>query len=230
MSKTTLLMASALAAFACSGLATAATLDVSFNPSTYSVTTYGYQGDLLTTNTLVPMQSQGGTEWDNVNTPPVIGLWTATYSFDLPTTGYQLVISNLAANDSAVVELNGTIVDAAGIFGSSSGQAPGYFIFSPTGTAQSQKFYDNYSQYNGSPLHITAPLTVGSNTLEIFVDNTGNGIRGNSFQQGSTSLLFTGDVTNVPEPRSWAFLILGFGFIGVATRWMTRHSAAKART
>jgi hypothetical protein len=139
--------------------------------------------------------------------------FTDTVAFTLPTgfTDAALNISLYQADDRSVLELNGTQISNTGIFG----PGQGFFFFSDGGPNLPYTFING----NNGPTFATLPVSpfiAGLNTLVFLVDNTNAGIQG-SASGGPTQVIFDGTVTftaAVPEPSTWAMLILGFCGIG----------------
>ena len=149
-----------------------------------------------------------------------IMFWTATTTFTLPATGTPVLsITDLAADDSVVVELNGTAIASAGI----GGPGAGFFIFNPAGSAVAWKFLGNGPQ----SISVTSPFNVGANTLELIVNNTNFGISGTSLTTGPSSLAFTASISVVPELSTWSLMLIGLAGLGYAG-YRSRKSAAFA--
>ena len=128
------------------------------------------------------------------------------------------------------VLLNGSIVAASGIYepGNVGPYAAGQIVLTPNGPAQPQLFQANGDITSATPV-VVGGLLAGTNTLELIVNNTFNGI--NSGYNGSdctasdglcgnnpSNLSFAGTVTDVasavPEPSTWAMVLLGFAGVG----------------
>src|SRR5271165_4596446 len=179
----------AVAAAAGASQASAAT-NVSINTATYTYASWTPSGN-PTSNNISRLGGLGGP----CNTPDCvtndnIGYWTATTTFNASASS-KLTITDLAADDSVVMELNRTVIPAAsaGIFG----PGAGYFIFTPTGSAQAWNFAGNQEfKPPQNPLVVSTGFKSGSNTLELIVDNTDDGIYGQSLTGGPSSLYFSG--------------------------------------
>jgi PEP-CTERM motif len=200
--------------------ASAGVVDVSINTASYTYSVWDTTGASLP----ITPQSNGG---DTVQTPYPgcdCAFWTATTSF---IGGSSLTITNLQADDSVVVLLNGNIVAASGIYepGNVGPYAPGQIVLTPNGPAQLQLFQSNGDITATTPV-VVGGLLAGTNTLELIVNNTFNGIdAGNCGPSDGlcgnnpSNLSFTGSVNDavasaVPEPSTWAMMILGFAGIG----------------
>src|SRR5262249_24767166 len=119
--KITTLLASIAAVCLTAGTALAS-VDVSLQTAPYTFSSFDPSG-----NPLVTTPSPTGS--DGFANDQTVGFWTATTTFNLTSAADTLSISDLAADDRVVVELNGTVVAAAGLFGPGTGT----FIFTPTG-------------------------------------------------------------------------------------------------
>jgi PEP-CTERM motif len=198
-----LLAGVALAVLIGPAVAAAATIDLSINAAPYSFASFDTSGNPIAGNVV----DAGADQVTNNDT----AFWTATDTFNLSSVnGASLAIADLFADDRVVVELNGNIVAAAGLFA----PGEGTFIFTPTGAQVPQSFLGN-----GLQTISAGGLVVGANTIELIVNNTNNGING-GLTQGPSSLGFTGVVTTagVPEPATWAMMMIGFGGLGMAMR------------
>jgi hypothetical protein len=194
-------------------LAHAVSIDLSINTATYTYASFDPSGNPVA-NGVTGGVGNGVSNTENV------GFWTATTTFDLTSTNVSLGITDLAGDDRVVAELNGVVVGAAGIFG----PGPGMFIFTPTGSQVPQDF----SGEGGQGITVTSPFVVGTNTLELIVNNTGSGIYG-GLGTGTTSIFFSGVVSSTtPEPAPWALMLIGFGAMGAALRIGRRASTATA--
>jgi hypothetical protein len=134
----------------------------------------------------------------------------ATFVLPVGFTNAVLNTSLFAADDRAVLQLNGTNVSETGILGPGSGSF--YFLSDGSDNAAYNFRYDN-STSTFDP--ITVPFVVGTNTLHFIVNNTLNGIFGGPIPGNHAALLFEGTVSfdavsAVPEPSTWAMMLLGF--------------------
>ena len=137
-------------------------------------------------------------------------------TFVLPE-GFSNAVLNtslFAADDRAVLQLNGTNVSETGIFGPGSGS----FYFLPDGSDNAAY---NFRYNNGTLTFdpITGPFVVGTNTVHFIVNNTHNGIFGGPVPGNHAALYFEGTVSfdtvsPVPEPSTWAMMLLGFAGVG----------------
>ena len=167
---------------------------------------------------------------DNGSTP----YWTATTTFAAPAPGEALWLVNFRPDDRAVILLNGVQVGAYG------GLGPGEstFVFTPGGPEVPQYFQNSCCE-GGAPLdaEVTGPFVAGVNTLEFIINNTGHGIYGNLTDMGPSRLGFQGAIAvspppplpppppGVPEPSTWAIMLVGLGSIGMAMRASRRNPA-----
>ena len=134
--------------------------------------------------------------------------WTATTTFAEPSPGEKLFITQLRADDRAVMLLNGVQVEAFG------GLGPGLstFVFSPGGPELPQFFQNNCCEPGSGmqlDLALSGPLVSGVNTLEFIINNTNHGIFGPITDIGPSRLAFQGGICSercdfaVPEPSTW---------------------------
>jgi hypothetical protein len=141
------------------------------------------------------------------------GFFTETLTFDLPSnfTNAALNISLFATDDRAIVDLNGTEISNTGIFGPGNGS----FFFVDGGPVFAHTFING----NDGPYGTLSGATfqVGTNTLLFIGNNTNGGINGGE-SGGPAAIFFDGtvtfDVAGVPEPSTWAMMILGFCGLG----------------
>jgi hypothetical protein len=142
--------------------------------------------------------------------------YTVDATFVLPV-GFSNAVLNtslFAADDRAVLQLNGTSVSETGIFGPGSGS----FYFLPDGSDNAAY---NFRYGNGTLTFdlVTGPFVVGTNTLHFIVNNTNTGITGGPTPNNHAALYFEGTVSfdavaPVPEPSTWAMMLLGFAGVG----------------
>ena len=151
-----------------------------------------------------------------------------TQSFVLPAgfTNAFLNVASLAADDLAVVQINGVNILGAGIFGPGNGNV----FYTQFGGSQPYTFAFNNGAINQS---FAAPFNAGNNTINVIVNNNNAGINtGNSgLTGGPNSLDFVGTVTfdapaAVPEPATWGLLLVGFAMTGFAMRRRSNVVAA----
>jgi hypothetical protein len=150
---------------------------------------------------------------------------TVDETFVLPSGFTNAVLNTTAfgADDRAVLLLNNTIVSSEGIFGPGIGS----FFFTSGGTNDPFTFLYGNNSTTFDP--ITSPFVTGLNILHFIVNNTNQGIQGTELGGGPSSLNFEGSVTfasAVPEPSTWAMVILGFAGIGFATYRRGRRPGA----
>jgi hypothetical protein len=203
-----LLAVTAFAALIVPAIAAAATLDVSINTAPYVFASFDTSGAAIAGD----VANNGGDQVTNNDTP----FWTATYSFNLTSANQVLTITDLSADDIVGVELNGNLVAAAGIFAPGPG---GQGTFYPTPTSPGELLTGVLT--NG-PQSVTSTglFSVGANTIELIIDNTNNGVDGGGLTGGPSSVAFSGSISpaGVPEPASWAMMLVGFGGLGAAMR------------
>ena len=154
--------------------------------------------------------------------------WTATTNFTLPAgfTSADLNITDLECDDRCVLELNGTIIDNAGIFGPGAGS----FVFTANGTNDPFTFNANGARN----IDVTSGFLVGSNVLLLILNDTGTGISGSLTNGpngpagptgfGRAATLTFNAPTGVPEPASWIMMLLGFGGIAASLRFRRARS------
>jgi hypothetical protein len=194
-----------------------ASIDVSLNTAPYVFASYDASGNPIAGD----VESGSGDYVSNNDTP----FWTATYTFDLTSTADTLAIADLAADDRVEVELNGDPIAASGIYG----PGTGVFMFTPTGSQVSETFLGNNVLSASDPLDVTGPFNIGDNTIELIINNTGNGISG-GLTGGPSSANFTAEVITpaaggVPEPASWLLITTGVLAIGAGLRVRRREAA-----
>ncbi len=148
------------------------------------------------------------------------GFWTAQLTFAIPAgaTGVTLTYPSFTVDDRAVLELNGVT------FASGSGMGLGEMELLDGGPNDPYTFLGNTS---GS---VTSGFNVGgSNTIEVIINNTGNGIHSPTDDvsgQDNTSFSFTGTVsftqgTSAPEPGTMVMAAAGL-ILGIAA-YRRRH-------
>jgi hypothetical protein len=159
---------------------------------------------------------------------PAQSYYEASFAFNLPlgATNTNLSWTNFAADDRSVMLLNGTVLQGVGIFG------PGVGTFQFAATLSNDPFT---FAGNGSSGSATTPFLLGANVLTFVVNDTGGGISGAVGPDGvrTTSVSFQGAITydtvviagGVPEPATWAMMLLGFAGIGVMARRRRRAIA-----
>ena len=143
-----------------------------------------------------------------------VSFYTAQATFNLPTgfTNAELAITNLGADDRVVAQLNGTNLIGAGIFGPGQGR----FLFTQNGAAE-----DFFFQANGAQTFTTsAGLVAGLNTVNFIVNNTNNGIFGDTLTGGPSNLRYAITISfdQVPAPAALALFGLGVAAIGAGRR------------
>jgi hypothetical protein len=148
------------------------------------------------------------------------GFWKADFTFSLPSsaTNVRLDFANFHGDDRAVLTLNGNALAATGV----DGPGQGYMVLTDGGALQPYTF-DNLT--SGSA---TSGFNLGGvNTIEIIVNNTGNGIsapnQGFAYSGDYTYVGLTGTIsyTLVPEPSAAILVSVGsllFGFWRIGRR------------
>jgi hypothetical protein len=183
--------------------AAATTLNLGLSNGGWIYTSYDTAGNVIANNI-------GSCGVDCVNNDDV-PFWTASYTFSTVAGPYSLNQSNIAADDAAVLLVNGNrTAQAVGILGPGTGQ----FFFSPTDSSTSVDFFENGYSYSESNV-----ISAGLVTFTWVVNNNNAGIFGTRLTDGPSSLVFSGSFTQaVPEPANWVMLITGFGLVGAAAR------------
>lgn len=150
------------------------------------------------------------------------GFWTFSTTFSLPSgfTSPSLQMTLFEVDDRAVLSLNGTAIASSGVFGPGTGT----FQFTSGGPNNPYTFlYGSRIGFTAFPA-ITSGFVAGVNTLDFIINNTGNGIFGVSTNGGGpTDFQFNATVSygvasGVPEPATWAMMLIGFAGLGFVTR------------
>ena len=157
--------------------------------------------------------------------------FTVDATFVLPANFSNAVLNTslFAADDRAVLQLNGTNVSETGIFGPGTGS----FYFLPDGS-DNAAYNFRYGNSTSTFDPITGPFVVGTNTLHFIVNNTLHGIFGGPTSGNHSAVFFEGTVSfdtvsAVPEPSTWAMMLLGFAGVGfMAHRWKSRPASSAA--
>ena len=167
-------------------------IDVSIGTPGWVYTSYDMSGDVVPNNITYTV---GGGSIPHVDVhDDNMPFWTAVDSFDVPSSGFELNILVFGADDRAVLELNGTIVDAVGTYG----PAESSFNFYPTQPAIPQFFNSQYSSDT-----IISGIKPSNNQIEVIINNTGDGVYApNGLTGGPTGLTFIASVSPVPEPTA----------------------------
>jgi hypothetical protein len=141
-----------------------------------------------------------------------------------------ITITRTLADDSAVLQVNGTNVVGWGIFGPGDGS----FAFSAQGPFV--PFYFGRGNDNVQQT-FSAPFVAGANTITVFNNDTHNGIVGGQFSVGfltrvdlGASLTYSVPTAPVPEPEAALMLLAGTGLVAGVVRRRARvaHAAASA--
>jgi PEP-CTERM motif len=160
----------------------------------------------------------------------VHSFWTASTTFSLPT-GFSnavLHITDFGIDDRGTVSLNGTVIDSVGLFAPGNG-----FLVSTLGGPNTPHFYAIGD--GARNVFVTSGFVTGANQLLFTGNDTGAGIfgdlTGGPFGTAGGAYAFNAvlsyDVAAVPEPASWALMILGFGVAGsVLRKTNRRHTQA----
>lgn len=189
----------ALAAASVAAPAVAVTIDIG-NPAAYTASVPG---------TFSGTGGMGGFSFTPTNQNN-LSFYTLTDTFSLPTGAAKLNITNLFADDRVIVELNGTPISDAGIFGPGNGQ----FFFTDGGPVVNHTFVNGNGAQSTT---ITSGFNAGMNTLTLIVNNTNNGIYGGP-TGGPTSVGIAGTVTYGAVPEPAALGLLGVGVVLLAAK------------
>ena len=211
----------AAAALALAPVAASATINLNADQPIWTFASYDLAGNPIP-NQISYSYPFGTPTADNGSAP----YWTATTTFADPAPGQILDLYQLRPDDRTVVLLNGVIVGAYG------GLGPGLstFVFTPGGPEVPQYFLNSCCEDHGQALNavVWGPFVPGLNTLEFIVNNTNDGIWGNLTDQGPSRLSFEGWIglppgtISVPEPATWATMLIGFCALGMALRGRRR--------
>jgi hypothetical protein len=167
--------------------------------------------------------------FDNTNPGP--DFYTLDWSFTLPA-GFSNASLNIATfyiDDRGVLQLNGVTVASTGIFGPGNG----FMVLSLGGANNPYTFqYGNVGPFAA----ITSPFVEGLNTLQIVVNDTGNGINGapgdctlGCFPTGVEFIATVSyDVAAVPLGPSLPLSAIGVGALGLLAWRRKRKSIAAA--
>ncbi len=147
------------------------------------------------------------------------GYFEVNQTFVLPANAINVAlnISFLSVDDRAVVQLNGTDVDATGIFANQG--SVGQFNFGQNAPTVDYTYNAPFVRN----ITVTSGFNIGgSNLFALLLNDTNNGIFGTvlpTTANGSYGIAANVTFgTGVPEPATWALMILGFGAIGGAMR------------
>ena len=97
------------------------------------------------------------------------------------------------------------------------GVVNGSVIVAPTAATYGNYFTDGGSFLDGTGLRF---FTAAGNDIRFFFQDSVSKYRVNTFSPGATGFVTATSslVAGVPEPATWAMMILGFGMAGVAAR------------
>lgn len=176
---------------------------------------------------LFTMPANANTVDVSFNTTAAAGspsVYTVGSTFSLPVgfTNASLTLSSLTADDRGVLQLNGTNISNAGIFG------PGLGAMTLTPGGPNNPF--TFTNGNGAQnLVITSGFLTGLNALSFIINDTNNGIFGVPLASGvnisgasaAASVTFDSPVVAIPEPSTYVMLALGLFGLAVARRAKT---------
>ncbi|MBX3485685.1 PEPxxWA-CTERM sorting domain-containing protein [Phenylobacterium sp.] len=133
--------------------------------------------------------------------------------------GYATLDGENCCTDTFTLSLN-SVALLSGSWGLGGGGGDALY-FSPAGSTV------NVVNGVGGTVTITAPLTFvnGSNTLRFAYSGGSQGLGDEGW--GLNSVVVTGSAVqaSVPEPATWAMMLIGFGALGVSARRMRRVQA-----
>jgi hypothetical protein len=217
-----------LAISSCASTSFAGTINVSgVEPSNWAVwgagasdaTPFEVNGHLTITNN----QMESGTFLPGGTLASFDGFWYAEDTFSLPADAenISLSFSSFQSDDRAVLELNGVIIG-----NSSNGEGEGSMQFTDEGALQAFDF----TTIGGSGTITTGFVAGGTNTLEVIVNNTGDGVVGptKTFQNSGdkTFLKLNGTVTYTDGPEPSTMILAAFGSVAILFKARRKRTGA----
>lgn len=150
--------------------------------------------------------------------------------FTFSVQGVAFTLSAVDSFSAPLVVSNGTGGAISSVFG-----APSSF-FVNRGTVQfGPGIFGNYTSFS-SPTSVNFSngdnylgirSTVGANDFYGFVYTTNNVLKGYGFEtMANTTITATTMLAAVPEPATWAMMLIGFGMIGATARYRRRNTTA----
>src|SRR5450759_242911 len=164
--------------------------------------------------------STGYTLNQNITQSTYTGFSEATLNFNVsglvPNTNVYINIASFGVDDRAALEINGVLIDLTGIINDNNNKQ-GVFQFAPGGKYVQETFNGVRAYPDNSSLNAvfsSSLLHDGINTVELIVNNTDNGISGNTIVNrggDSTNVALDASITYdpIPEPTSITLLIMG---------------------
>lgn len=142
---------------------------------------------------------------------------TSQQLFGGPVTGS----GTFTTSDTAMTVAGQTAFAITSITGTVNGSA----IVAPTAASYGNYFTTGPTFLDGSGVRF---MTAAGNTVAFF-NQSSNGIyRVNTFSPGSSSFVNATSTPAVPEPASWAMMLIGFGAIGFAVRYRPQQRSGRA--
>jgi hypothetical protein len=172
-----------------------------------------------------PVQGNGGAG----TTGELAGVYDYQLSFAV--TGNQKVVISgmIAADNQFAIVYNGTTVEVSGPSGGTSTDptSSNYFFSKTESTSTNPTSQFGGSYGSNAPIAFSFTLTAtGTSTIDFFVNNFPEG----TSSQDNASGLFVEDfvVEAVPEPSTWAIVIMGLGLLAFARYRAQRGKPAAA--